>query len=68
MSFSVIAAPRFRRELKNSGKKYTSLKEEYAESISSLEENPQNGTPLGTNFFKIRMDIAMKKRGKRGRT
>jgi mRNA-degrading endonuclease RelE of RelBE toxin-antitoxin system len=66
MSFNVIASPRFRKELKALSKKYPSLKFEYADLVSSLEENPQQGTPLGNNCFKIRIAIASKNRGKSG--
>jgi mRNA-degrading endonuclease RelE of RelBE toxin-antitoxin system len=37
MSYSVIALPRFKKELKKLAKKYPSLKEEFSELIDSLE-------------------------------
>jgi hypothetical protein len=42
------------------------LKTEYASLIEDLEENPQKGTSLGNNCFKIRLAIASKGRGKSG--
>jgi hypothetical protein len=42
------------------------LKAEYAALIEDLEVNPQKGTSLGNNCFKIRLAIASKKRGKAG--
>ena len=42
------------------------MKVEYATLIEDLEENPQMGTPLGNNCFKIRLAIVSKRRGKSG--
>jgi len=64
MSFNVIATPRFRRD--KLAKKYPSLKNEYVDLINDLAENPQQGTSLGNNCFKIRVAIASKGKGKSG--
>ncbi|MEX8548250.1 MAG: type II toxin-antitoxin system RelE/ParE family toxin [Mucilaginibacter sp.] len=66
MNFEVIAIPRFRRDLKKLSKKYVSLKTEYAELISVLEHEPEQGVPIGNNCFKIRLAIASKSKGKLG--
>lgn len=42
MSYDVIATPRFKRDIKKLVKKYLSLKKEYAQLISELEENPNH--------------------------
>jgi len=66
MSFNIIATPKFKRELKRLTKKFQSLKNEYAELILELENNPVYGTPLGNNCYKIRLSIASKNKGKSG--
>ena len=37
MSYEIIATPRFRRDIKKLDKKYTSIKQEFAELITGLE-------------------------------
>jgi mRNA-degrading endonuclease RelE of RelBE toxin-antitoxin system len=64
MKYNVLTIPPFDRQLKRLAKKFPSLKTEYAALIKDLEENPQKGTPLGNNCFKIRLAIASKGRGK----
>ena len=53
-------------QLKRLAKKFPSLKAEYIALIENLEENPNTGTSLGNNCFKIRLAIASKGRGKSG--
>lgn len=60
MAYKIIATPVFKREIKRLAKKYHSLKNEYAELLNSLEENPKKGTPLGNDCYKIRLSIASK--------
>jgi mRNA-degrading endonuclease RelE of RelBE toxin-antitoxin system len=66
MSYSVIALPRFKKELKKLAKKYPSLKEEFSELIDSLEVQPEQGKALGKNCYKIRLAIKSKGKGKSG--
>ena len=66
MNYNVIATVRFEKEMKRLTKKFPSLKAEYATLIEDLEQNPEKGTPLGNNCFKIRLAIASKSRGKSG--
>jgi mRNA-degrading endonuclease RelE of RelBE toxin-antitoxin system len=66
MSYNVIAVPKFRKELKKLAKKYPSLKVEFATLIKSLETNPEQGTALGKNCYKIRLSIKSKSKGKSG--
>ena len=66
MRYNVLSISPFDRQLKRLAKKFPSLKEEYAELVEKLEENPVQGTPLGNNCFKIRLAITSKGRGKSG--
>ena len=66
MSYNVLPIPPFDRQLKRLNKKYPSLKEEYFEMIEQLEKNPEQGTNLGNNCYKIRLSIASKGKGKSG--
>ena len=42
------------------------MKLEFAELIKSLEQEPEQGTSLGNNCFKIRIAVASKGKGKSG--
>lgn len=66
MSYNVLAIPPFDRQLKRLAKKYPSLKNEFAELLESLEKDPEQGTHLGNNCYKIRIAIASKGKGKSG--
>ena len=66
MSYNVLPIPPFDRQLKRLSKKYPSLKAEYLQLIESLEQNPEQGTNLGNNCYKIRLSIASKGKGKSG--
>ncbi len=66
MSYNIIATPVFTGELKRLVKKFHSLKKEYAALLESLEQYPQQGTPLGNNCYKIRLSIESKGKGKSG--
>ena len=66
MSFNVLAIPSFERQLKRLSKKYPSLKQAFFELIESLEKNPEQGTNLGNNCYKIRVSIESKGKGKSG--
>lgn len=65
MSFDVIATEPFERKLKQLAKKYISLPKDLLELIDQLAENPQIGTPLGKDCYKIRVAISSKGQGKR---
>lgn len=66
MSYKVFTIPPYDKELKRLARKYPSLKNEYAQLIRVLEEDPTQGTPLGNNCYKIRLAIASKGKGKSG--
>lgn len=66
MSFEVLITSDFKRDSKPLLKKYKSLKIEILELITSLEEDPTQGTPLGHECYKIRLAIKSKGKGKSG--
>ena len=66
MNYSVKTIPKFDKNLKKLAKKYPSLKAEFIELVKSLKENPDQGTKLGNNCYKIRLAIASKGKGKSG--
>jgi len=66
MSYKIEITRHFEREAKPLLKKYASLKGELNELGKELSENPEKGTPLGNNLYKIRLAIASKSRGKSG--
>ncbi len=66
MNYNVVSIPPFDRQLKRLAKKYPSLKKEYSDLLDSLEENPEQGIPIGNGCFKIRLAIKSKGKGKRG--
>jgi hypothetical protein len=66
MSYDVLTIDRFKREAKRLIKKFPSLRLEIEELGRGLKKNPTNGTSLGKGFYKIRMAIQSKGKGKRG--
>jgi mRNA-degrading endonuclease RelE of RelBE toxin-antitoxin system len=66
MSYNIVATPDFERELKRLSRKHTSLKKDYSALLNRLELNPQLGTSLGGNCYKIRLAISSKRQGKSG--
>lgn len=66
MSYNVFPTHRFEKELKRLAKKFPSLKNEFAELITEILENPESGTFIGNNCYKIRLSIASKGKGKSG--
>ena len=66
MSFSIIPTGRFKKEAKRLSKKFPSLKAELAELNETLTNQPDIGTPLGNNSYKIRLAIRSKGKGKSG--
>ena len=66
MSYKVKTIPKFDKELKRLAKKYPSLKKEYFELVQDLKQQPEQGTALGNNCYKIRLGIASGGKGKSG--
>jgi mRNA-degrading endonuclease RelE of RelBE toxin-antitoxin system len=66
MSYNIVAVPTFKKELKKLAKKYHSIKSDLATLFETLEINPEQGTSLGNNCYKIRLFITSKNKGKSG--
>lgn len=58
--------PEFKREFKRLAKKHVSLNNDMQNLVSELQKNPNLGSPLGNNAFKIRLAISSKNKGKSG--
>ena len=66
MSYNIISTHRFSKELKRLIKKFPSLKNEFSALIDNLNTNPESGTFISNNCYKIRLSIHSKGKGKRG--
>lgn len=66
MSFNILRTQAFSNHLKLLAKKYPSIKKDYEQLLQELASNHAAGISLGKNCYKIRMNIASKKRGKSG--
>ena len=66
MNFSVIPSEKFKREAKRLIKKFPSLKQELTNLNTILIRQPEAGTALGNNTYKIRLAIKSKGKGKSG--
>lgn len=66
MSYSIIATHRFEKELKRLARKFPSLKNEFAQLIADITTDPEAGTFIGNNCYKIRLAINSKGKGKSG--
>jgi mRNA-degrading endonuclease RelE of RelBE toxin-antitoxin system len=66
MSYKIFSSHKFDKDLKRLSKKFPSLKKEYAELLELIKANPQEGTSIGHNCYKIRLAIASKGKGKSG--
>ncbi len=66
MKFEVSAIDNFKKESKRLLRKYPSLRNEMEVLADKLAVNPEMGTPLGQRFYKIRMSIQSKGKGKQG--
>jgi hypothetical protein len=66
MNCNISTIPLFDRQAKSLAKKYPSLKSDLICLIENLKTDPEQGIPLGNNFYKIRLAITSKGRGKSG--
>jgi len=64
--FRVETIENFEKEAKRLIRKFPSLKSEIFDLILELEKNPKIGVSLGNGFYKIRLAIRSKGKGKRG--
>jgi mRNA-degrading endonuclease RelE of RelBE toxin-antitoxin system len=66
MSYSVKTLAVFERQAKRLIRKYASLRKELLQLVQVLQDDPQQGTPIGKGCFKIRISISSKGKGKSG--
>lgn len=66
MNFSVIPSDKFKKEARRLVRKFPSLKQELADLSTTLSNEPETGTSLGNNTYKIRLAIKSKGKGKSG--
>ena len=66
MNYNILVTSNFKRESKALIKKYHSLKNEIDDLIEALEKEPDSGTHIGKNCYKIRLAIKSKGKGKSG--
>jgi hypothetical protein len=66
MNYKVETIFVFDKQAKRLSKKYPSLKNDLSDLIDSLTTDPEQGKPLGNNFYKIRLAISSKNKGKSG--
>jgi len=64
--FQIITIAYFDKQFKRLAKKYPSLKNELVNLITELKSEPNKGTPIGNDCYKIRLAIASKGKGKSG--
>ncbi|TCD04380.1 hypothetical protein EZ449_17220 [Pedobacter frigidisoli] len=66
MVYNVKTISSFEKQTKRLFKKYASLKKELLELVKNIRIDPEIGTPIGKNCYKIRIAIASKGKGKSG--
>ena len=66
MSYKVDTITLFDKQAKRLSRKYPSLKNDLSDLISILAREPTLGVALGNNFYKIRLAITAKAKGKSG--
>ena len=66
MTYKILALPPFDKQVKRLAKKYPSFKKDFQNIIEELKTNPETGTFIGNNCYKIRFAISSKGRGKSG--
>ena len=66
MNYKVSTIPLFDKQAKRLSRKYPSLKKNISKLADSLVVKPEQGKPLGNNFYKIRLGVSSKGKGKSG--
>ena len=66
MNYSFITYPTFDKEFKRLFKKYRSLKQDILNLADEIAANPNAGIDLGQGFYKYRLSVESKGKGKRG--
>lgn len=62
----IVATSLFLKCAKPLAKRYRSFNDDYQNFLKELDENPHGGINLGNGFFKVRMAIKSKGKGKSG--
>ena len=62
----IVTIPEFDKSFKRLSRKYHSLKEEFLSFIIETENNDIQGSPLGNGFYKARLSVKSKGKGKSG--
>lgn len=68
MSYNVSSIPLFDKQAKRLAKKYPSFRNDLAGLLKSLADEPEQGVSLGNNFYKVRLAVESKGKGKSGGT
>ncbi|MEM1327134.1 MAG: type II toxin-antitoxin system RelE/ParE family toxin [Bacteroidota bacterium] len=66
MSINIRVTSTFRKDFKKLFKKYRSLKKDIESLQDELSKNPYLGTKISDDFYKIRLQIRSKGKGKSG--
>lgn len=66
MNYKISTIASFDKQFKRLLKKYPSLKSELSELAEQLKKEPDKGTSLGHDCYKIRLAISSKGKGKSG--
>ena len=66
MNFKIEVTPQFEKDVKKLKKKFPKIKSDLLKIINKLSLNPENGTNLGNNIFKIRVPNSSIPTGKSG--
>ena len=66
MKYSILPTQRFKKEFKRLAKKFPSLQSEVSQLGKKISINPELGTFIGNNCYKVRLAIASKGKGKSG--
>ena len=64
MNYKIEYISVFQKKLKQLGKKYHSIRQDYARLLKELHANPYAGADLGGDARKVRMSIKSKGKGK----
>ncbi|MDQ7061895.1 MAG: type II toxin-antitoxin system RelE/ParE family toxin [Sulfurimonas sp.] len=66
MNFKIETIPRFEKDVKKLKKKFPKIKSDLVKLVNILSLNPESGTDLGANIFKIRISNSSIPTGKSG--
>lgn len=64
--FEIRTISNFDKEFKKLLRKYPSIFSDFENFLRKLNSNPEMGTPIGKDCFKVRLAISSKNKGKSG--